>query len=541
MLKRTIARSVPSTMIAVLIFSLVFAAFASPPLAGCGLPGDLNNDGRVNIEDIMLVANAWRSTDPADIASYDLDGDGDIDIVDIMLVAREWGNSCAVAPWAIDMSGLDTDPAMRDLAAAAGFRWVRTFINWRGIEPNEPVNGQHTYNWSWTDSLFNVYRNDRRLLPLVVVAAPNPDWAAVSYDSRRCGPIDPAHLNDFGEFVYQLVSRYADVAQYWVFYNEQDHWTHRTSDHDAGGCWGGHGAEYAQMLAVAWDAAHRADPEAQVIFGGVAYEPVWNQGVHWDRLFFRDVFRYMYDNPGPGYVDIILANQYNAYRDDWDRTLPQYQEIIAKFKGAKDDDSFNATIAKAYSIARWQSAYGLDKPIGASEVGLQVSSGCSSEAVCEELQARHAVHVNVRGLAAGLKIITWYTLVDKPTDPLKYGLVRSDLTLRPAYTAYQVLTQQLDGYEFDQQLVVSGKPNIQAYRFDRDGAKKLVLWRDSGEKIKSQSTTATETMIVSAAELGTWTGQVRVTYKLGNSTTYSGTSSVSLTFSSDPIYVEAVQ
>ncbi|MBM3149917.1 MAG: hypothetical protein FJZ88_07840, partial [Chloroflexi bacterium] len=88
------------------------------------MPGDLNNDGRVNIEDIMLVANAWRSTDPADIASYDLDGDGDIDIVDIMLVAREWGNSCAVAPWAIDMSGLDTDPAMRDLAAAAGFRWV---------------------------------------------------------------------------------------------------------------------------------------------------------------------------------------------------------------------------------------------------------------------------------------------------------------------------------------------------------------------------------------------------------------------------------
>jgi len=504
------------------------------------LPGDLNNDGRVNIADIMLVANCWRSTDPADIASYDSDGDGDIDIVDIMLVAKEWGNSCAVAPWTIDTSGLDTDPAMRDLAAAAGFRWMRTFINWRGIEPNAPVNGQHTYNWP--DGLFNVYRNDRRLAPLVVVAAPNPTWAAVSYDPRYCGPIDPAHLDDFGEFVYQLVARYADVASYWAFYNEQDNWTDRTSDHDAGGCWGGHGAEYAQMLAVAWDAAHSANPDAQVIFGGVAYEPVWNQGVHWDRLFFRDAFRYMHDNPGPGYVDLILANQYNAYRDDWDggsSTLPANQEIIAKFHQAVSDASFNPNVPGAYSIARWQSAYGLDKPMGASEVGSQVTSGCSDVPTCEEVQARHAVHVNVRGLAAGLKIISWYTLVDKPTDSLKYGLVRSDLTLRPAYTAYQVLTQQLDGYEFDQQLVVSGKPNIQAYRFDRDGVKKLVLWRDSGEKLKSQSTTATETMAVSAAQLGTWTGQVRVTNKLGNAQTVSGPSSVNLTFSSDPIYVEA--
>jgi hypothetical protein len=146
-------------------------------------------------------------------------------------------------------------------------------------------------------------------------------------------------------------------------------------------------------------------------------------------------------------------------------------------------------------------------------------------------------------MAAGLKIITWYTLMDKPTDSLNYGLLRSDLTPRPAYNAYQVLTQQLDGYTFDQQLVIPGKPNIQAYRFDRDGVKKLVLWRDSGESIKdsSQGDTYEETMTISAAELGTWTGQVRVTDKLGSPEIFTGTSSVSLTFSSDPIYVEAVQ
>jgi hypothetical protein len=241
------------------------------------------------------------------------------------------------------------------------------------------------------------------------------------------------------------------------------------------------------------------------------------------------------------YVDIIAANQYNAFRDYWDGALPANQEIIAKFLQAVDDASFNPSVAGSYSVYKWQTAYGLDKPMASGEVGLQVSSGCSTVSICEELQARHAVHVNVRGLAAGLKITSWNTLKDKPSDPLNYGLVRADGTLRPAYTAYQVLTEQLDGYELDQQLVVSGKTNIQSYRFDRDGVKKLVLWRDSGEKIKAQDKDATETMTVSAAELGTgWTGRVRVTDKLGNVNTYGnlGAPSVSLTFSSDPIYVE---
>jgi hypothetical protein len=496
---------------------------------------DFNGNGEVDVGDIMVVASRWRSTDPSEISLYDLDDDGDIDVVDIMIVAAQWGNLCPA--FAIDMGGLDTDLSMRDLAAAAGFRWVRTFVQWGSVEPDPPVGDVHNYNWP--DSQFDVYRNDRRLIPLVTVAAPNPSWAAVPEDPRSCGPIKAANLDDFGEFVFQLVSRYSDVAPYWVFYNEQDHWTNRTGDDDAGGCWGGYGAEYAQMLAVAWDAAHSANPYTQVIFGATAYEPEWHPDV-WDPFFYRDAFQYMQAHSDDDFVDIIAANQYNAFRDYWDGSLPTNQEIIAKFLQAVDDASFNPSVARSYSIYKWQTAYGLDNPMASGEVSLQVSSGCGVQ-TCEELQARHVVHVNVRGLAAGLKIITWYTLKDKPSDSLNYGLVRTDGTLRPAYTAYQVLAQQLDGHVFDQQFVVAGKPNIQAYRFDRDGVKKLVLWRDSGEKIKAQDKDATETMTVSATELGTWTGQVRVTDKLGNVSVHNGDPSVSLTFSSDPIYVEAVQ
>ena len=502
---------------------------------------DFNHDGVVDVGDIMRVAGCWRSAEPADIALYDLNDDGRIDVVDIMLVVVQWGNHCPIL-FAVDLGGQDTNLTRRNLAAAAGFRLFRTSVSWASIEPYPPVDGIHTYHWP--DSTFNIYRNDRRLIPYVIVMGDfgdDPWWFA----EKACGPIYSSRLDDFGEFVYQLVSRYADVTPFWVFYNEEDQLT--TVPNDAGGCWGGHGAEYAQMLAVAWDAAHGADPDAQVIFGAPAYEPLWSSGWPvWDWFFFRDAFEYMRDHPDD-YVGIIAVNQYNFRRDDWDgssSTLPANQEIIAKFRHAVSDSSFNPNTRGAYSVHKWQTEYGLNKPMASGEVGLQVSSGPAGGNVplWEELQARQAVHVNVRGMAAGLKIICWYTLVDKGGDELNYGLLRSasESDTRPAYAAYQVLTDQLDAYEFDQQLDV-GNDEIQAYRFDKGGVKKLVLWRDNGEKLKEQSPTATETMTVRAAELGTWTGRVRVTNKLGNVNTYGslGATSVSLTFSSDPIYVEA--
>ena len=68
---------------------------ASMTLTMCVLPGDLDGNGRVDINDIILVADCWRMTteDPG-CAPYDLNGDGIINVVDIMLVAAHWGETC---------------------------------------------------------------------------------------------------------------------------------------------------------------------------------------------------------------------------------------------------------------------------------------------------------------------------------------------------------------------------------------------------------------------------------------------------------------
>jgi hypothetical protein len=67
--------------------------------------GDLDRDGDVDIDDIMLVASRWRTSlanpdpdgdpdTPSYDPQYDLDEDDDIDVVDIMLVVIHWGETC---------------------------------------------------------------------------------------------------------------------------------------------------------------------------------------------------------------------------------------------------------------------------------------------------------------------------------------------------------------------------------------------------------------------------------------------------------------
>jgi uncharacterized protein YfaS (alpha-2-macroglobulin family) len=57
------------------------------------MPADINKDGAVDIQDIVLVAVAWDSQpgDPRWDPRCDLDGNNDIDIIDITLVAIAFG------------------------------------------------------------------------------------------------------------------------------------------------------------------------------------------------------------------------------------------------------------------------------------------------------------------------------------------------------------------------------------------------------------------------------------------------------------------
>ena len=70
------------------------------------LPADVNNDGRVNILDLVLISTNFGKTEP-DPPEADINGDGIVDIADLVLSASAFGTGGGAAPL-LNASGLDT-------------------------------------------------------------------------------------------------------------------------------------------------------------------------------------------------------------------------------------------------------------------------------------------------------------------------------------------------------------------------------------------------------------------------------------------------
>jgi len=56
--------------------------------------GDVNNDGCIDISDLVLVTQHWGETGPPGRILEDANCDGVIDISDLVIVAQHWREGC---------------------------------------------------------------------------------------------------------------------------------------------------------------------------------------------------------------------------------------------------------------------------------------------------------------------------------------------------------------------------------------------------------------------------------------------------------------
>jgi hypothetical protein len=154
---------------------------------------------------------------------------------------------------------------------ASGLTQARSDAFWMWAEPNPPVDGKHTYKWSWLDAEAGALaRHDLRWRPILDYSAL---WAA-SDGSDYHSP--PSSNDDYAAYAGAFAARYGRSGSFWAQHGElpalpvdvYEIW----NEPDVAWFWrpAPDPAAYADMYLKARAAIHAVDPQATVLVGGIA-------------------------------------------------------------------------------------------------------------------------------------------------------------------------------------------------------------------------------------------------------------------------------
>ena len=158
--------------------------------------------------------------------------------------------------WHVD----DILPRDLELVQEMGFGWVKQVFAWRDIEGDEKGH----FNWYRPDRI--VDQANEANLNLLVRIDHQPLWSVSELESigkRVTENQPPANLQDFGDFCFELASRYKGRIQAYQVWNEPNlsrEWGEVSPNP----------AEYTELLRVCYEGVKAADPEAIVVSAGLA-------------------------------------------------------------------------------------------------------------------------------------------------------------------------------------------------------------------------------------------------------------------------------
>ena len=308
--------------------------------------------------------------------------------------------------------------------AAANMSWVRrNAVVWSSIESTEG-----TYNWSAMAGLETELQNaSSKGIQVVLIVRSTPEWARkIAGTGPSCGPISQGKLPAFGNFMRTLVARYSVPpynVKYWELWNEEDA-PFITGD-NIWGCWGdtsdayNGGGYYAEMLKAAYPQIKAADPQAQVVVGGLLLDCDPRPGAGCSitgqnaipPMFLEGILR---NNGGP-YFDGISFHAYDFY--DW----VGYFGSFGQYGNGAWQSTWNSTgpvtIAKAEFIKSVLSRYGVTgKFLMNTEVALACGDANGSQSYCkttdfETTKAYYVAQTYAVAIAEGLRANIWYSVL----------------------------------------------------------------------------------------------------------------------------------
>lgn len=374
---------------------------------------------------------------------------------------------------------------IKERAQDVGASWVRlNTVSWRDLQPTEDTPPDQ---WNWnTLATFEKElstANELGLTPLVI-ADDFPDWAVTPYynpysgqdEVVPCAALKTEYFDDYALFLSEVVSRYHQDpynVNYWELGNEIDVAPSLMSRElqDLFGCWGViedefyGGEHYGEMLKVATPSIKAVDPDAQVVIGGLLLDRANTEiaGRGKPEKFLQGILEAGAGNS----FDIVAFHSYPWF--SWENGRQEDVDLT--------DYRWSAwggmTIGKVKYLRSIMTQYQVDKPLFLDEAALLYWGGGDPTNDFLQTQADHIVRVHLRGLSVGVQMFSWYTLHDSGWN--SSGLLNSDRSVRPAYTAYQYLISQLRDTTSITTTSDYGSA-VEAYRFTKGSQVLDVLW-----------------------------------------------------------------
>ncbi|MGI6368028.1 MAG: hypothetical protein ACOX2L_06645 [Anaerolineae bacterium] len=263
------------------------------------------------------------------------------------------------------------------LIASSGFGWIRQEFPWEDIEiAGKGDFWDHRWNQSaWTKYDRIVELANKHNIEIIARLDNPPAWSRAVGNAPGWTMAPPDDPDDYGDFVYAVVSRYRGRVRYYQIWNEPNiypEWGDQAVSPEA----------YTQLLQVAYRRAKEADPDCVVIAAGLA-QTTENGPRNLSDLVFLER---MYAAGARGSFDVMGAMVYGLWTGPLDR------------RTSADRTNFSrAQLLRAIMVANGDA----DVPIWATEVGWNAlpedfAGRATYGRVSEERQALYAVQAYER-------------------------------------------------------------------------------------------------------------------------------------------------
>jgi hypothetical protein len=281
-------------------------------------------------------------------------------------------------------------------------------------------------------------------------------------------------------------------VKYWEIWNEPDVAYSAGSPTTSFGCWGNAyddyfgGGDYAEVLKVVYPYMKAADPEAQVMIGGLLLDCDNRPESNYCEAVGNST-------KPPKYLEGILMNGAGNYFDGiafhaydyfpyWEPQLGQY---LNNNWGSAWNTTGPVSSAKADFIRDMLAKYGVTgKFLMNTEAAIICGpnnvepggEGCEADpsSPYEQTKARYVTQEYALAIVDELMANTWYAL----TGWRNSALINYDLTPRPAFIAYAFARTELRDAAFAQE--ITNYPNVRVYEFQRGGHTIWLLWSLDG-------------------------------------------------------------